>query len=128
MIPRYKDIVDLVKKGSTVEAQEKIMELRESALALQEENFELREKNAELEAALANKNSLKYEAPFYWKIEGEEKEGPFCQQCQDKDNKQIRLQTTGEDFWRCFTCNQVYYGPEYKEPDINNVFGDQGWP
>jgi len=28
MLPRYKDIAELVKKGATVEAQEKIMELR----------------------------------------------------------------------------------------------------
>lgn len=37
--PNYKDIIELIKKGSTIEAQEKIMELREGALALQEENI-----------------------------------------------------------------------------------------
>ena len=25
MLPKYKDIIDLIKKGSTIEAQEKIM-------------------------------------------------------------------------------------------------------
>ena len=30
MIPNYKDIVELIKKGATVEAQEKIMELRDN--------------------------------------------------------------------------------------------------
>jgi hypothetical protein len=35
MLPRYKDIVDLLKKGSTMEAQEQIMSLREGALELQ---------------------------------------------------------------------------------------------
>ncbi len=36
-LPRYKEIVELVKKGATLEAQEKIIELREAALELQEE-------------------------------------------------------------------------------------------
>ena len=35
MLPKYRDIVDLLKKGSTLEAQEQIMRLREGALELQ---------------------------------------------------------------------------------------------
>jgi Zn finger protein HypA/HybF involved in hydrogenase expression len=42
MIPKYSEITDLIKKGATLEAQEKIMELREAALYLQEENIELK--------------------------------------------------------------------------------------
>jgi hypothetical protein len=45
MLPKYKDIVELLKKGSTIEAQEQIMNLREGALELQEENHELKQKN-----------------------------------------------------------------------------------
>lgn len=41
-LPSYKEILELIKTGATIEAQEKIMELRQSALALQEENIELR--------------------------------------------------------------------------------------
>ena len=46
-IPRYSDIVDLIKKGATLEAQEKIIELREAALELQEENIRLKEELSE---------------------------------------------------------------------------------
>jgi hypothetical protein len=49
MLPKYKDIVELLKKGSTIEAQEQIMNLREGALELQEENHELKQKIKELE-------------------------------------------------------------------------------
>jgi len=52
MLPRYKDIVELLKKGSTLEAQEQIMSLREGALELQEENQELKSKMSELEVKL----------------------------------------------------------------------------
>ncbi|EHZ2647925.1 TPA: hypothetical protein ACN343_004164 [Vibrio parahaemolyticus] len=121
MLPRYKDIAELVKKGATVEAQEKIMELREGALELQEENLTLKERVAELEKKLANKSSLRYEAPFYWKAKDNDKDGPYCQQCQDNNNKQIRLQTSGNDFWKCFTCKETYCGPNYKEPTTHYI-------
>ncbi|MGX1923939.1 hypothetical protein ACUALS_01715 [Vibrio sp. NH-7] len=115
MLPRYKDIAELVKKGATVEAQEKIMELREAALSLQEENLDLKEKVVQLEKELNRKNNLDYEAPFYWRVQDNVKDGPFCQQCQDNADKQIRLQTDGEDLWKCLTCNRSYRGPNYIE-------------
>jgi len=48
-LPSYKEIIDLLKKGATLEAQEKILELRKLSLELQEENIELREKILSLE-------------------------------------------------------------------------------
>jgi len=48
-LPGYKDIIELVKAGATIEAQEKIMELRQSALTIQEENIQLRNRVLELE-------------------------------------------------------------------------------
>ena len=35
MIPSCKEIVDLILKGSVIEAQEKIMEIRETAVRMQ---------------------------------------------------------------------------------------------
>jgi hypothetical protein len=49
-LPGYKDIIELVKTGATIEAQEKIMELRQAALDGQEENIRLRNRVSELEA------------------------------------------------------------------------------
>ncbi|MEL4441435.1 hypothetical protein AAEH88_19565 [Shewanella algae] len=121
MLPRYKDIAELVKKGATVEAQEKIMELREAALELQEENLELKERVRSLEKALSEKSKLVYEAPFYWKDNGSERDGPFCQQCYDSSEKQIRLQDNGEDYWHCFTCKRGYAGPNHKEIDLVEI-------
>ncbi len=48
-LPNYKDIVELLKKRATIEAQEKIMELREAALALQEENISLKNQVMDLQ-------------------------------------------------------------------------------
>jgi hypothetical protein len=115
MIPKYKDIVDLMKKGATVEAQEKIMELREGALELQEENFDLKEKVKKLEEAINFKESVKWEKPHYFIVNGEKKDGPYCQKCHDADEKMIRLQNGTNDFWECKQCNSKYKGQNYRQ-------------
>jgi predicted RNA-binding Zn-ribbon protein involved in translation (DUF1610 family) len=44
------DIIKLIKAGSTIEAQEKIMELRQAVMDLQEENLSLRTQVQSLQA------------------------------------------------------------------------------
>lgn len=117
-MPSYKEIVDLIKKGADLEAQEKIMELREDALAFQEENLELRRQIAdmekhigELEEDLSLQKDVKFEGGVYWHMDGDQKEGPFCQRCLDVDNKMVRLQAltvSSEHQWRCYECKRAY--------------------
>jgi hypothetical protein len=122
MIPRYRDIIDLIKKGSTVEAQEKIMELREGALELQEENQFLKEKIRELEAKLKIQGNLQYDSGVYWLWEEDGagdntvKTGPFCQRCQDVDSRLVRLQGGENDVWDCHGCGKTTLGKNYVEP------------
>ena len=92
-LPRYKEIVELIKKGSTLEAQEKIMVLREATLELQEENIVLKERVKELEETIRRKGKTIFEEGVYWSIENEERDGPFCQQCYDVDGLLVRLHT-----------------------------------
>ncbi|MEW6688059.1 MAG: hypothetical protein AB1452_03100 [Pseudomonadota bacterium] len=106
-LPNYKDIIELIKKGATVEAQEKIMELRETALGLQEENLGLREKVRQLEDGLKIKQQLKFERTAYWLIDGQTKDGPFCQRCYDVDQKLVRLQDY-DGSWFCVACKQGF--------------------
>jgi len=113
LLPAYKDIVDLIKKGSTIEAQKKIMELREGALALQEENLELKSKIKELEEKLAKKEEVVWEQPFYWVNKGDLKDGPFCQKCYDSEDKLIRLQTMESGAWRCNSCDTLFFEDSY---------------
>lgn len=105
MLPNYKDIVDLIKKGSNVEAQEKIMELREGALELQEQNIALTEQVAQLEAALQLQGEMIFKRTVYWReCEGAEPVGPFCSTCYDNEGKTIRLHDW-DDSWFCRVCN-----------------------
>ena len=115
LLPNYKDIVELLKKGSTIEAQEKIMELREGALSLQEENIKLREKIKELESELNKKKEVVWEPPYYWVVDEKSKDGPFCQHCYDKNRKLIRLQEDGKGWWECKACDNQFFDNSYAE-------------
>jgi hypothetical protein len=113
LLPNYRDIVELLKKGSTIEAQEKIMELREGALSLQEENIKLREKIKELESKLNKKKEVVWESPYYWVVDDQSKDGPFCQQCYDRNEELIRLQGDGEGWWECKSCKNQFTDDSY---------------
>ena len=129
MIPNYKDIVELIKKGATVEAQEKIMELREGALELQEENTALKTQVRELEEKLKIQGQLEFVEGVYWLWEEDEagdftiKTGPYCQHCYDDEMKLIRLQKVPVDdydpstgtvqksirlYYTCYKCKSNY--------------------
>ena len=105
MLPKYGDIVDLLKKGSTIEAQEKIMELREAAIALQEENIELKQKTNELEELLARKGNMTFKTPFYY---AEEDDIPFCPRCWEVEHKAVHLpapfNSAAGPNYRCPNC------------------------
>lgn len=64
-LPSYKDILELIKAGATIEAQEKIMELRQAALSTQEDNIQLRSRVSELEARIRELESMDGE-PCPW--------------------------------------------------------------
>ena len=90
-IPSYRDIVDLLKKGATIEAQEKIMELRVAALAIQEENFTLREENRGLKEAAAVAATLVRDGNCYFRESDVDRKHPYCLACWDADRKLVSL-------------------------------------
>ena len=130
-LPKYNDIVGLIKKGATFEAQEKIMELRAAALDLEEENVELKKRVKELEESLEIKENITWEAPYYFIEKDGEKDGPFCQNCYDKDGKLIRLQGSRSNagYWKCHCCDKSVRDDNYVErsPRNNRSGGSGSW-
>lgn len=112
MIPKYKEIVDLIKKGSTLEAQEKIMELREAVVELQDENSELKQQIKVLEDKNTFSDSLRFESPFYF-AEGDEV--PFCPKCWEADKKALHLppplNVMAGPRYDCVECESTYIHP-----------------
>jgi ribosomal protein L37AE/L43A len=113
IFPKYSEIIELLKKGATVEAQQKITELRELTIELQEENITLKQEISKLQNQLTRQKSLEWEQPYYWLIEDEKKDGPFCQHCYDTNKKIVRLQGNG-GWWECKACKNDYTDKNYK--------------
>ncbi len=120
IIPSYKEIISLMKKGLTLEAQEKIIELREIALQFQQENIEKKEEVNKLLKLMEIEKSISWEKPFYYTLKEKIKEGPFCQLCYDKNKNLIRLQNPEKGCFRCLACDNDYYTEDYN-PSVGPV-------
>jgi hypothetical protein len=147
VLPNYKDIIDLIKKGSTIEAQEKIMELREGAIELQEQNIELRQKVRELERQLsaigdweAEKNRYLLVAPWrgpaqVYALRESQSQGQrphfLCTNCFHNSKRVVINPAKSKEGWVslvCPTCKssvdtgyrgigEAEYAEKYLEPD-----------
>jgi hypothetical protein len=116
IIPSFSvsDVVELIKKGSTIEAQERIMDLRAAALDLQQENLSLREQVQALEAQLRLREDFQWDGVVYWAKEQDGKrDGPFCPRCKDGNSKLARLfkldRGQGRYLWACSVCGKDFY-------------------
>ena len=123
IISNAKEIAELVKKLGNVDLYRRIVDLEGEIIELSGENHALKERIAELEKNLKLRAELKFESGVYWRIDGQTKEGPFCQRCYDADGKLLRLhpQTAdgydsrsnrvlpnAERYFKCFQCNAIY--------------------
>ena len=115
-IPNYKDIIDLLKKGLTVEAQEKIMALREAAMEFQEENLALKVEVAALKIQSQEKDdfeefrgNLYYEHNVYWSMDDADQPiHAYCPTCVDSKRLKMKLASKFENghgmVWQCNQC------------------------
>ena len=106
--PTFKDLTELVKKGATLEAQNKIVELQESYLAVREENIALKEEIRSLRDNLNLKRKIFWRSPYYFTLDSDQENGPYCQHCYDDRAKLIRVQPGYESgAHRCPSCHEV---------------------
>lgn len=92
--------------GSLADAKMQIAEIQESLIDSEREKKELINK-------IETKDNMIYEKSYYWKMDGDKKDGPFCQRCFDSDEKLIRLQGGNNDVWNCEQCDKIFHGPAY---------------
>jgi len=86
------------------------------------------EKIKSLEKAADIKDKMKYEAPYYWFVEGNNKTGPYCQQCYDKDKKLIWLQDHSNGYWECKTCKNNYFDESHQVVKPRVIGGHDPYP
>ena len=78
----------------------------------------------QLQEKIDTQEKMTFEKPYYWKINGAEKEGPFCQHCYDKDGKIVQLQDGENGCWNCTICKNIYLDKNYIEPSGPEFYGD----
>ncbi|MDX9744065.1 MAG: hypothetical protein RBT59_09630 [Arcobacteraceae bacterium] len=78
------------------------------------------ERIGELENQIKIQNEMKFEQPYYWKVVGEYKDGPYCQKCYDDTKKLIHLQDEKNGTWRCLVCGSYFTDKNYKEESFDN--------
>lgn len=125
------EIAKLIKDSDlSLEKAETKLKLAELISALADAKIEVTDiqqnlvekdgKIRELEEKLSVKQKLKWEKPYYWLVEHESKDGPYCQHCYDKNKELIRLQGNGEGYWECKVCKNNYTDSSYA-PYIGTV-------
>jgi len=120
------DIAKLIKdSGISLKDAETKLKLAELISALADAKIEI----AEVEQTLIDKDSelrklrdqleikgkTLWDPPYYWVIDNDKKEGPYCQQCYDKNRDLIRLQNISRGVWQCLTCEHTYTDSTYRE-------------
>lgn len=113
-IPKYQDIIELLRSGQMLEAREKILELREAALQLEEENLSLKEQLKQLQTDSALCGRMHFEKGAYWLStstdDGTNLLGPYCQVCHDRDKRPVRLHRANVPGggWYCNVCRNQF--------------------
>ncbi len=119
------DLAKLIKdSGISLQEAEGKMKLADLISALADAKIEMAsvqqvliEKDSEihkLQEKLEIKKKLYWARPYYWLIDGDKKDGPYCQQCYDKNKELIRLQDLGTGSWRCSNCKEFFTDNTYR--------------
>ena len=107
----FSTVVELIKKGSQMEAQAQIQKLQEQYLGLHAENLELKQDLLELKSKYKQQENMIFEEPFFFEKNGENKEGPYCPRCWQKDEKKCRVVKTPDSYHsaqKCQVCDELF--------------------
>jgi len=123
------DIAKLIKdSGASLEQAEVKLQIAELISALAEAKIEiagiqseLMEKDniiSSLNEQLSIKENVVWEKPYYWLVDQDDRDGPFCQRCYDVEQRLVRLQGSGKNGWSCRSCKSSYTDSSYVPPQI----------
>lgn len=85
-----KSVGKVLQEAGKIEQYKQILEALEKLLDMQKRIVDLEDKNKILNEKIKAKESLSYESNVYW-INGDNKDGPFCSRCWDKNKELIRM-------------------------------------
>ncbi|MEZ9897582.1 hypothetical protein AB4379_09015, partial [Vibrio breoganii] len=122
------EIAKIIKdSGTSLEAAEIKFKLAELIDALADAKIEVADFKElislkddqinELRKELRVQQKVVWEEPYYFALEGEVKDGPYCQRCYDVESNLVRLQSPNKNgYWNCTQCENSYSDSSYKKP------------
>ncbi len=121
---RFKEVYDLFVRNKCDEARDALSDLQQKYIELCDENELLKTQVQEFEEVLYLAKNLEYDGHSYWLKTGGVKQGPFCQNCFDRDGLLIRL-NSAEATWKCNSCSATYLrqGDTLREAPVAAVSG-----
>lgn len=116
--------ISLDKAETKLKIADLISALADAKIAIADIQGVILEKDqqiTELKQAQELKSKAVFEKPYYWLENSDKKDGPrdgpYCQQCYDNDQKLIRLQCPNNNgYWICKTCKSEYKDKTYRTP------------
>ncbi|WPD24559.1 MAG: hypothetical protein SD837_08330 [Candidatus Electrothrix scaldis] len=126
-IKQATDIAKIIKdSSSSLEEAEIKLKLADLISALADAKVEIAnikeavtEKDEEitrLKGVIETSDKLVWRAPYYFLIDDNYEDGPYCQKCYDSQRKLIRLQSPGaKGYWECKECSNNYKDKNYEE-------------
>ena len=123
------DIAKIIKdSGSSLEQAEIKLQLAELIGALADAKIEIanvREVISDKEALIKDlhqklelKENIIWKKPYYFVMQNEKKDGPFCQKCYDSNQQLIRLQGE-EGWWQCLECKNTVTDENYDDSPLS---------
>lgn len=106
-----RQLLQAIQDNDSVAVSKLVLELESAARDLRDENARLRQQVADLEVQIDLVESMNFDGTFYWRGEGEDRDGPYCQKCLDGERRAVRLHfvdRTVSDYksqwWECHNC------------------------
>jgi len=106
----FKRALTLCKAGKFDEAEAILKSLQDEFLAVCDENEALKSQLTEVADVLDLAEKVQFDGQKYWLVEDDQKKGPFCQVCYDRDGLLVHLQEK-ENHWECQNCQGLYMIP-----------------
>lgn len=103
---RFKEVDELYSQGRPEEARHLLLDMQGRYIAVCDENAMMRVQVHEFEDILYLAKNLVFDGYSYWLVTGNIKQGPFCQNCYNREGALIRLDTE-KDKGVCGICGHV---------------------
>lgn len=103
VIDTLKDVAKLAQDLQNMPLYQQLLSLQTEVFDLYDENRRLKEEARLLREQLELRAKVSFENNFYWIVDGEHKDGPYCPKCYDQEHTTRRMLELGH-LRGCPTC------------------------